>query len=111
MTLQALIDTDLFQIIHTGDQRNRPITTPYCCDRLSLAMNRAPEGCVFVTVVANINTLAVASMRRVACILFSEGQMPDRETLEKAKKEGITILGTDLPSFDASLLIYERLHL
>ena len=62
MTVQELIDKNVFQEINIGDDTDRSITKPFCCDLLSIAMGRAPAGCVWVTVMGNLNTLAVAAL-------------------------------------------------
>ena len=41
--------------------------TPFCCDLLSVAMGKAPAGCAWVTVMGNMNTLAVATLADAAC--------------------------------------------
>jgi len=81
------------------------ITGVFCCDLLSIAMGKAPSGSAWVTVMANVNTLAVASLTDVACIILAEGVSFDNSLIEKAKEEGIAVLKTDLPIFDAALLI------
>ena len=72
MTLKQLIDKNIFTLLNTGDDTERQITTPFCCDLLSIAMGRAPAGCAWVTVMANMNTLAVASLADAACIILAE---------------------------------------
>ena len=41
MTVQELIDKNVFQEINIGDDTDRSITKPFCCDLLSIAMGRA----------------------------------------------------------------------
>lgn len=55
----------------------------------------------------NKNTLAVATLADVACIVLAEGIGMDEGTLAKAEEEGIAILSTELPVFDIGLEIYE----
>ena len=62
MTVQELIDKQIFGVVNLGDSLDRQITVPFCCDLLSIAMGRAPAGCAWVTVMANMNTLAVAAL-------------------------------------------------
>ena len=85
--------------------KDSDITGVFCCDLLSIAMGKAPSGSAWVTVMANVNTLAVASLTDVACIILAEGVTFDNTLIEKAKEEGIAVLKTDLPIFDAALLI------
>ena len=88
-----------------SDSKEADITGVFCCDLLSIAMGKAPSGSAWVTVMANVNTLAVASLTDVACIILAEGVTFDSSLIEKAKEEGIAVLKTDLPIFEAALLI------
>ena len=104
MTVQELIDRKMFQEINIGDDTGRIITKPFCCDLLSIAMGRAPAGCVWVTVMGNLNTLAVA-----ACVILAEGAALDEAAVKRAAVEGITVLRTEEPVFDAALRISQLL--
>ncbi len=73
MTIRELIDTGEFETIHVVRETDRSITKPFCCDLLSIAMGKAPEGCAWVTVMGNMNTLAVASLTDAACVILAEG--------------------------------------
>ena len=70
MTIQQLIDSGLFQVVNVGEETDREITVPFCCDLLSIAMGRAPAGCAWVTVMGNMNTLAVAHWRTRPALLW-----------------------------------------
>ena len=85
----------------------RTVSKVFCCDLLSIAMSKAPANSIWVTVMGNKNTLAVASLADVSCIVLAEGVSLDEGTLTKAEEEGITVLSTQLPVFDIALEIYE----
>lgn len=110
MTVQELIDSGSFQIINVGEDTDRAITVPFCCDLLSIAMGRAPAGCAWVTVMGNMNTLAVATLADAACIIMAEGTALDDIAMKKAEDQEITVLATELPVFDAALKVYQGLH-
>ena len=110
MTVQELIDSGSFQIINVGEDTDRAITVPFCCDLLSIAMSKAPAGCAWVTVMGNMNTLAVATLADAACIIMAEGTALDDIAMKKAKDQEITVLATELPVFDAALKVYQGLH-
>ena len=110
MTIQELIDSNMFQVVNVGEETERAITTPFCCDLLSIAMGRAPAGCAWVTVMGNMNTLAVATLADAACIIMAEGTALDDIAMKKAKDQEITVLATELPVFDAALKVYQGLH-
>ena len=106
MTVQELIDKNVFQEINIGDDTDRSITKPFCCDLLSIAMGRAPAGCAWVTVMGNLNTLAVAD---AACVILAEGAMLDEAAVKKAALQGITVLRTEEPVFETALAVKELL--
>lgn len=110
MTVQNLIDSGVFGVLNVGEDPGREITVPFCCDLLSIAMGRAPAGCAWVTVMGNMNTLAVASLADAACIIMAEGAALDEIAVKKAKEQEITVLDTELPIFDAALKIYQMQH-
>ncbi len=109
MTVRELIDCGVFEVVNVGEDVEREIGVPFCCDLLSIAMSRAPAGCAWVTVMGNMNTLAVASLTDAACIVMAEGARLDEVAMKKAKDQGITVMGTELPIFDAAFKIYQML--
>ncbi len=62
-----------------------------------------------MTVMGNMNTLAVATLADAACIIMAEGALLDEIAIKKARDQEITVMGTELPIFDAALKIYEKL--
>lgn len=110
MTIGELADSGLFEPVNPGEEPSRSITIPFCCDLLSVAMGRAPAGCAWVTVMGNVNTLAVASLADAACVIMAEGTMLDEAAVQKAKEQGIPVFKTELPVFEAALAVHERLN-
>ncbi len=110
MKVNALLQIEDFKVLNEGNELQREISVPYCCDLLSIAMGRMPADSAWITVMGNINTLAVASLADAACIILAEGSKLDSPALEKAKEQGITVFETMLPIFDAALIVYEKLN-
>ncbi|ROR31928.1 hypothetical protein EDD66_101549 [Mobilisporobacter senegalensis] len=110
MTVKELIQKEKYNVVNYGDDLEQDITKPFCCDLLSIAMSKAPEKSVWVTVMGNINTLAVAELTDVACIILAEGAELDNIALQKAKAQNITVLSTNEPIFEAALTVYQYLH-
>lgn len=106
MKLKDILTLPECRVLAEGDPQ-RELSRVFCCDLLSIAMGKAPADGVWVTVMGNRNTLAVASLTDTACIVLAEGVSLDEGTLAKAEEEGITVLSTDLPSFDIALEIYQ----
>lgn len=109
MTVRELMEQGIFKIVNQGDGAEREIKTPFCCDLLSIAMGRAPSGCAWVTVMGNINTLAVAALTDAACVILAEGAVMDETAKKKAADQEITVLSTELPIFEAAMAVYRML--
>jgi len=109
MKVSDLINSGLFELVNEGSNTDRDISKLFCCDMLSIAMSRAPSACAWVTVMGNINTLAVASLSDAACIVLAEGVRLDDPATAKAASQGITVFRTDMPIFEAALLIHDKL--
>ena len=109
MTIQNLIDSGIFEVVHAGEETDREIRDVFCCDLLSIAMSKGSEDAAWVTVMGNINTLAVMTLTDMACIVLAEGASMDEFGLAKAKEEGFAILRTEEPVFKAALKIHEMI--
>lgn len=109
MKLQTLIDSNIFQLVNMGDDLDRDISKVFCCDLLSIAMGRAPMDGAWVTVMANMNTLAVAALTDTTCIILAEGSVLDNTSVQKASTQGITVFSTELPVFEAALKVHGML--
>ena len=71
MTVEELGRALSLETVVAGDG-GREVTGGYCGDLLSWVMGRAPAGCVWLTVMGNVNAIAVAVLADVACILLTE---------------------------------------
>ena len=109
MTVKDLIDSGEFKIINDEGDTAAEITDVFCCDLLSVAMAHAPGGSAWVTVMANMNTLAVAPLTGVSCVILAEKAEMDEMALSKARQQEIIVLATDKPIFKAALTVYGKL--
>ena len=110
MTIKDLIDSGLFEVINEGEDTDREIKDVFCCDLLSIAMSRGVEDAAWVTVMGNINTLAVTTLTDMACVILAEGVSMDEAGTGKSRVEGITVLRTQEGIFPTSLRIWEMIQ-
>ncbi len=110
MNVKELARTCGFSAAAGNASLQRPVTSVYCCDLLSFAMGRAPEDGAWITVMGNINSVAVASLADVACIVLSDGVQPDEAMLTKAQQQDIAVLLSDRPAFETGLAIHEAIR-
>ncbi len=80
----------------------REVEGAYIGDLLSWVMGRAREGQVWVTIMTNLNILAVATLSDVACILLCEGVELDAAVKETAEAKGINILSTPAAAYEVA---------
>ena len=78
---------------------DREVTGGYAGDLLSWVMGRAKSGDAWVTIMSNVNIVAVATLADPACIILSEGVAPDADVLAKAQSVGVNILGSKKDTF------------
>ena len=63
----------------------------YAGDFLSRAMSRVSEGDLWITIMNNINVIAVASLADAAAVILAEGVTMDQATLDAADAKGVTV--------------------
>jgi len=91
-----------------SQEEDRAVKCVFCCDLLSVAMARAPEDSAWVTVIGNANTVAVAALADVACIVLAEGFSYDNAAISAAKGK-IALLKSEKPVFETAVSIGELL--
>ncbi len=106
MTVKELSEVNGFKAICMPNGE-REILGGYAGDLLSWVMGRASEGCAWVTIMSNVNIVAVCTLADPACIILSESVQPDAEAKMRAETEGVNILSTDLDTFSACAKIAE----
>ena len=94
-----------------GCGNEREIGGVYCCDLLSMVMGRAKEDDAFLTVMGNVNTIAVAVLADVGCVILCEGIKLDEAVLQKAIDQEVCVLYSDEPTFKVALKLAKELGL
>ena len=84
----------------------REVAGGYAGDLLSWVMGRAQADCAWITIMSNVNVLAVASLADVACVILSEGVILDEEILATASEKGINVLMSPLPTYETAVSLY-----
>lgn len=71
----------------------------YAGDLLSWIMGRAEPGNIWVTIMTNINVLAVASLLDLSAVIIAEGSEYSDDFIKTAAEKGINILKTNDPIY------------
>ena len=79
----------------------------YIGDLLSWVMAKAESENVWITIMSNINIVAVATLTDASSILLCEDVIPDENALAVAKDKGVNILSTPLSAYDVAQRISE----
>lgn len=72
----------------------------YSGDLLSWVMGRAEQGCVWVTIMTNINIIAVASLVGVSAVIVAENAEIDDSIIQKANEQNINLIRSAKASFE-----------
>ncbi len=108
MTVNDLLSNENFSAITLPDG-DRDICDVYIGDLLSWVMGRAKADDAWITIMSNVNILAVASLADTACIILAEGVTVDEEIKSTAIEKNINILSTDLSIFEAAVSLNDML--
>lgn len=107
MTVKDLVQK-LGLVVFCGEESlDRDVVGGYVSDLLSDVMGFAKEGEVWITLQGHKNVVAIASLKDLAAVILVKGNVPEPDTLEHAKREGIPILGTNGQTFETVGKIYQ----
>ncbi len=84
---------------------DREIFGAYVGDLLSWVMGRAQADCAWITIMSNVNIVAVAALADVACVILAEDVTPDQAVINTAEAKGINILRSTMPIYESALLL------
>lgn len=99
------------EVASEGEGDVRDISGIYCCDLLSMVMGRAKEDNALITIMGNVNTVAVGVLADVSCVILCEGIRLDDACLKKAKDQAVCVLYSQQSNFDTALKLAKELGL
>ncbi len=102
MTVRDLAQRLGAEILVEGEL-DRPVTAGYAGDLLSWVMARLPEGAAWLTVMGNLNAVAVCSLKDGACIVLTENASLDANAQARAGLEGIPVLRVEQGSYETAV--------
>ncbi len=100
--LQSLSLTPI--TVPDGDRRVEGV---YIGDLLSWVMGRAQCDNAWITIMSNLNIVAVATLADVSCIILAEDVTPDEQVIETAASKGVNILSTDKTAYEVAAALAE----
>lgn len=107
MKLINLINNDFVPLTkHDGSKTE--VTSMFVGDLLSHVLGNANDGDILITVMSNINTLAVASLINLSAIIFPDNINVSEELIQKAEEEGIPMFSTTLSAKDTVIHLFNH---
>ena len=89
---------------------DRPVDGCYCGDLLSWVMGRAKADSAWITIMSNVNVIAVASLADVACVILAEGVTLEEKLLETARAKGVNVLLSAAPVYETAVAVARALE-
>ena len=105
MTVSELAALCGFKVL-AAPSPERTVDGVYIGDLLSWVMGRAKENDAWITIMSNVNVIAVATLSDVSCVIFAEGVTPDDELIGLAGTKGINLLSSDGAAYETALKIF-----
>ena len=109
MFVRDIVEIIDSEVINEGDSFGKAVTGCYIGDLLSWVMANADEGNIWITIMSNINVVAVAKLTDVACVMMCENVSPDDDCLKRAKEQGVTIIKTPLSAYQVAIALSKLL--
>lgn len=81
---------------------DKEIDGVYVGDLLSWVMGRAEPGNLWITIMSNVNVVAVGSLADVSAVILAEGVTLEEDVLSVATEKGINVLSSSLPVYETA---------
>ena len=107
ITLRNIVDKLDLDVKAGKSSIDKPIKGGYASDLLSDVMANSKAGSIWITLQVHQNIVAVATLKELPVIVLVNGREPDKDTIEKAEEEGISIASSSLPAFELIGKMYE----
>ena len=108
MTVQQIAERLSLTPISVCDT-DRKIEGVFVGDLLSWVMGRARSENAWITIMSNINIIAVASLVDVACIILAEGVTLDPSVQERAQQKGVNVYSSTMNAYQLAISMAELL--
>lgn len=103
MTVRELMEQGFTEV--TVPEPDREIRGAYMGDLLSWVMGRCKEDDAWLTIMSNVNVIAVASLANPAVVILTEGVTLPDEIRILAETKGVNVVSTELPSYEAAVAL------
>lgn len=102
------IMTNQYQLMNHSDTLDNHYESVYAGDLLSVVMRSASKGCILISVISNLNTIAVAVLLEIPAIIITENQEVSQAMIDRADKESIALIATSLKTHEVIIDLKDR---
>ena len=99
MTVSEVKEALGLEVLNMADG-GREINRGYTGDLLSWVMGRAKQDNMWVTIMTNINVVAVAQLTDVACVVIAENAEVGEDVIARAEAQDINILRSEMTAWE-----------
>lgn len=103
MDINTLLDGLPVTLIAGAGGIEKLIDGCFVGDVMSLALARAKEHDMWITMQGHVNVVAVAVMVGISAIILTDGIIPSQAMCERAEQENIPLLTTHLGSYEMAV--------
>lgn len=100
MTVKELAEKIGLSFVTAENLRSKEVRGCYIGDLLSWVMGRAEGMSAWITIMNNVNIVAVAALTDVSCIILAEGVTVADDVKEKAESQNVTILSSEKTAYE-----------
>ena len=102
MQIGEMAETLGWKLLTENTDTTREVKGCYCGDLLSWVMGRAKADDAWLTVMGNVNAIAVASLADVACVILAEGVTLPEDVQRAAAEREICFLTTSRTAYETA---------
>lgn len=84
---------------------SKEINGCYCGDLLSWVMSGAQPDNIWLTVIGNVNSIGVAVLTDISCIVLTENAALDKDAEMRAIQNGVVVLASEKSTYDLAVEI------
>jgi predicted transcriptional regulator len=110
MTVAQIAQKLNLKILTGTDSLEKQVSGCYLGDLLSWVMGRAKSGDAWITIMGNVNSIAVAVLADTACIILAENATLDKHAEQKAIENDIVVLVTQKSAFQLACALGKILN-
>ena len=109
MTINDLAQACGWKLLAGEEGIDNQVDGCYIGDLLSWVMGRAQSGNVWLTVMGNLNAIAVAALADTSGIVLCEDAALDQDAKKRADMQGIPVFSCEENLYQTSIKVYEQI--